>query len=142
MRDKLELYCKALGVTFICWGILQSISFFPVYFNQPKANMLIPESLLNTPMGQEISRDVNSTLPKMYAWITVQMFIQGIFPFLVGWYLTRSNNRFVTLCYPSSTPPASDKNASATELNVPMQEASEQLKPQGDERFAPPGYKQ
>ena len=142
MRDKLELYCKALGVTFICWGILQSISFIPVYFNPPKANMVIPESMSNTPMGQQMSRDVDSTFPKLYAWITVQMFIQGLFPALLGWYLTRSNNLFVNLCYPCNAPPTNNKNAGAVELNVPKQETSEQPKPQGDERFAPPGYHQ
>ncbi len=141
MREKFELYSKALGLILVCYGILVSLSMIPVYFDQPTAEMFFPESIINIPHVQEAIEDFNKVFPHTMTWITVHMFLQGALPALLGWYLMRSGNIFVRYCYPENQQFGSSIDCTDVQLGLKKEATDPQQISLDDERFAPPGYK-
>ena len=141
MRDKFELYSKALGLALVCYGVLVSLSMIPVYFDQPTAEMFFSESMLNTPLAQEAVEEFNKVFPHTITWISIHMFLQGILPALLGWYMMQSNNFFVRYCYPEKSASDSSIDYADVQLGLNKEATDQQQASQNDERFAPPGYK-
>jgi hypothetical protein len=140
MREKFELCSKVLGLAVFCYGVIYSLSMIPTYFHQPRADTLVPPSMLNTVAGQQFASYMNEAMPRLFAWITVQLFLQGIVPALLGLYLMRSNNLFVRLCYPNTPSPHIASTGSDIQLHTSSEASAQRKESKSDDRYAPPGY--
>ncbi len=140
MREKFELCCRVLGLAIFCWGVITALTTIPVYFHQVKADTFLPKVLLNSPEGRQLAEEANKAMSRTWVWVTVQLFLQGIAPILLGVYLMRSNNLFVRRCYPDASGPSPSEKIAELQLRLAASASPPSKEQKNDDRYAPPGY--
>ena len=138
MREKFELACKIIGLLFFVAGIFAlfaGLAFFLLYNALDK----IPQSSMAIMSQSQIAelQDISDSMRNTYA---LMFLFGGIVEILLGFYLMKSNNLFIKLCYPFRNQNVSEIRASDIQLNVKSDQSKpESKKPSGD-KYAPPGY--
>lgn len=137
MREKFELACKIVGLVlfvssiFVLFsGLLFIIGYDTIETTPPSTRALMTQSQIVELQNMSNSfRNVSCLI----------ISLGGILGMLLGFYLMKSNNLFIKLCYPidkqniSVAPPG-------IQLDVKTNESQTELKESSVDKYAPPGY--
>jgi len=103
MRDKFELACKIIGLLFFVSGIFVILSGIIVFLFIGNIYTIPPsdKALMTQSQIAELQDITNSTRDR-YALVFL---FAGILEMILGFYLMKSENIFLKLCYPYENKP-------------------------------------
>jgi hypothetical protein len=143
MRERFELHSKTVGLVVFCIGAYNSLSSGVLFLQgEPDVTKMMPSSTLKLlPRSDVAALQTSTSYVRKYA--LKALLLSGIAPLLLGFYLMRSNNLFVRLCYPaiSGNPPSAPSGPDGpVKRNVSAKVAGSPDDRKPDSRYAPPGY--
>ena len=139
MRDKFELACKIIGLIFFCIGAVYALSTIPMFFQKaPDVSQLYPD--LSQVLNQSEINDMQKSASYIWGYALRTIIFFGIIPMLLGFYLMKSNNLFVKLCYPFEKRNIPVMQTPDIQLDVKPKESQEKVEKPSENKYAPPGY--
>ncbi len=139
MREKFELYCKAIGLVFFCLGVIAFLCAIVFFIFKPDAVQMLPESA-RTLYGQSQIDELQDASSYILNRYLIVLMILGFIEIFLGAYLMSSNNLFVRFCYPMRN---NDSNINSSgDIKLDSFEVKNQKETEGtsETKYAPPGY--
>ena len=138
MRDKFELACKIIGLLFFVAGIFVILTGIVVFLFIGTMDQIPPSSkaLMTQSQIAEL-QDITNSVRNRYA---LAFLFAGILEMIIGFYLMKSKNIFLKLCYPFENKQVPVKLPPDIQLEVKSNESQVESKESSENKYAPPGY--
>ena len=138
MREKFELACKIIGLLFFITGIFMLLSAIVFFLFYNTLDTISPGSRAMMSQSQIAElQEVSNSIRNYYAGV---LLFGGIMEMLLGYYLMKSGNLFLKLCYPLKNRNVPVKPVPEIQLDIQSKESQPEPKEPSADKYAPPGY--